>query len=153
MKNLAWTVSILVSLLAAAAFGQAREAMELSRSIIQTEKKAIVASNMLLSEQESEAFWPLYNDYQNELRKVGDRWAKLITDYAKNYETLSDDQAQSMLKDFFDVEEARLKLRKSYVKKFEKVLPQKKLTRYYQIENKLEAVIKYELAAAIPLVK
>jgi hypothetical protein len=153
MKTFSWALGILMVLVPAAVFAQQASEIELTRSVIQTKKKIIVATNMPLTEQESEAFWPVYNDYQQALRKVNDRSVKLIEGYARDYLTLTDEKAKEMLNEFLDIESEKVKLKKSYVKKFRKVLPDKKVTRYFQVENKLEAIINFELADTIPLVR
>lgn len=122
------------------------------RKKIQAGKKEVIEKNMVLSVQEREVFWPLYLEYQGELKKVSDRLLKVIEAYVEAYETMSDKQAKSLLDDYYDVEMKRLKLKKSYVKKFRRKLPSKTVTRYFQLENKIEAIMKVELAASIPLV-
>jgi hypothetical protein len=77
----------------------------------------------------------------------------LIKDFAASYDSMSDEKASDLLKQQMAIDEDRLKLKKSYLGKFEKVLPQKKVARYYQIERKLDASVQYEAAKAIPLVK
>jgi len=137
----------------AATSGAVEDAMQLTRQMIQTERQTIVAANMDMTEPESQAFWPLYRDYRGEMAKVGDRSAALITDYAKSYETMTDLQAEAMLKELQEIAKKQLSVREDYMKKFKKVLPPKKLARFYQIENKLDAIVGYELASEIPLVK
>ncbi len=132
---------------------QAREQVELSRSIIQTERQIIVASNMGLTEQEAEAFWPVFKDFQEALRKVSDRRANLILELAKEFNSLSGEKAQEMLKESLSIQAERTKLKQKFIGRFNKVLPPKKVVRYFQIENKLDSVIDYELAARIPLVR
>ncbi len=122
------------------------------RKKIKAGKKEVVEKNMVLSVQEREAFWPLYLEYQGEIKKVNDRLLKLIEEYVDAYETMSDKQAKTLLDDYYDVELMRLKLKKSYVKKFRRKLSSKTVTRYFQLENKIEAIMKIELAGAIPLV-
>ena len=90
---------------------------------------------------------------QDNLNKINDRKVKLIMDYAKNYGNISDTMAKDMLKEFFDIQNATLKLKKKYVKKFENVLPPKKVFRYFQTENKLDALINIQLASEIPLMR
>jgi hypothetical protein len=153
MKTFAGTLTALLLLCAAPAFAQTAEEIELARAVAATERKLLVAKNMQFNEKESEDFWPLYNEYQEKVWKVNDRIAKLVTGYAKDFEALSNEDAKQMLDQFQDIEEERLKLRKSYVKKFYKVLPAKKVARFYQIENKLDAIINIQLARAIPLVE
>ncbi len=132
---------------------QAREQVELSRSIIQTERQIIVASNMGLTEQEAEDFWPVFKDFQEALRRVSDRRADLILELAKEFNSLSGEKAQEMLKDYLNIQAERTKVKQKFVGSFNKVLPPKKVVRYFQIESKLDSVIDYELAARIPLVR
>jgi len=133
--------------------GKITSEIELTRSIIQTEKQAIIAKNMSFTEAEAQEFWPVYYDFQAALRKVGDRRVQLIMDYAKNYERLSDKQAQEILNEHFKIQKARTKTEQRYMKKFKRVLPIKKVARYIQLENKMESVINVELAANIPLIR
>ncbi len=132
---------------------QAREQVELTRSVIQTERQIIVASNMGLTEQEAEAFWPVFKDFQEAMRRVSDRRADLILELAKEFNSLSDEKAQEMLKEYLKIQGERTKVKQKFVGSFNEVLPPKKVVRYFQIESKLDSVIDYELAARIPLVR
>lgn len=131
----------------------ATDELETARTQIQADRKAIVARLMDMTEGESGAFWPVYNEYREEVRKVDDEMVQLSESYFKGAETLTDKQAQDMLSRFLSLRSDRLGIRKAYVKKFSKAIPTTKLIRYYQIENKMDAVIEYELAASIPLVQ
>jgi len=126
---------------------------QLVREKIQADKKLFVAENMQLTEAEAKAFWPVYESYQKDLGIIIDRTKKLIDDYAKNYQTMTDLTAKKLLNDLIVIENDRLKQRKTYLPKFRKVLSEKKVARYYQLENKIHAVVSYELAKVIPLVK
>ena len=129
------------------------DAVELTRSVIQTDRKLIVTNALQMTEAESQAFWPVYNEYWLEMNKVLDKRAKLILDYAGHYGTTTDAQAETLLNDYFKMADERLKLQKKYIKKFKKALPAAKVARYYQVENKLDAIINLELAAEIPLIR
>lgn len=120
---------------------------------IRADKKLFVAENMQLTEKEAKAFWPVYESYQKDLAKIIDRTKKLIDDYAKNYNTMTDKTAKKLLNDLIVIENARLTQRKAYLPKFRQVLSEKKVARYYQLENKIHAVVSYEMAKVIPLVK
>ena len=117
------------------------------------EKKIIVAKNMQLTEGEAKTFWPLYESYQRDLGKINDRLLKLMDDYAASYQTMTDAAANKLVDESVAIESDRTKLAQSYLPEFKKVLPATKVVRYYQIENKVRAVINYELADRIPLVK
>ena len=135
--------------------GAADDQIELTRALIQTQRKAVVANNMQFSQRESKAFWPVYNDYRASMNKVNDRQVQLLKDYAASYvkNDLTDKQAQAMLKEFLSIKKARLKLQETYINKFNRVLPPKKVVRYYQLDNKMNAMIDANLAVEVPLVK
>jgi len=120
---------------------------------IRADKKLLVAENMQLTEAEAKAFWPVYNQYQDELFLLRTRTAKLIKDYAEAYDKMTNDTAKKLLDELVSIEALGPKLRQAYLPKFRKVLPETKVVRYYQIENKINAALMYELAANIPLMK
>jgi hypothetical protein len=120
---------------------------------MKADKKLLVAENMQLTEAEAKGFWPVYEKYQAELFLVRARTAKLITDYAAAYQTMTNATAKKLLDESMTIETLRLKLGKAYVPQFRKVLPDTKIARYYQIENKINAILYFELAANIPLMK
>ena len=132
---------------------ESAKSMELVRDAAKSNKKALIAVNLKLTPAEEKGFWPLYDSYQAELDKINERLAKLIVDYAKefNARSLSDEKAKQLMKDYLACEEDIIKLKKSYVSKFDAVIPGKKVMTYYQLENKIGAVIRFDLAGEIPL--
>jgi len=126
---------------------------EIIRAALQTEKKAVVAANMNLTDAESKTFWPVYDEYQQGLRKINEKMATVIVEYAKNFSTLTDDQASELLKGYLVAEKERLALKKKFLKKFKKVLPMIKVARYYQVEHTIETIVRYQLVQQIPLAK
>ena len=129
--------------------------MEILKDKIKADKKLLVADNMQLTDKEAKAFWPIYDAYQKDLMKINDRLAKAITAYAEAYnkDTLTDAQAMRLTSDVIAVEASEAQLRKTYAAKLAKVLPGKKVARYLQIESKIRAIIRYDLAGQIPLVE
>ena len=107
--------------------------------------------NMDFTEQEAEAFWPIYDKHQEELFQVNQRGAKLILAYASVYQTLTDEQAVKIIDEYYNVQDERLVVMKKMSVDMGKVLPGKKAFRYIQVENKLNAIARYELAKEIPL--
>ena len=122
---------------------------------IRADKKLFIAENMQLTSDEAENFWPIYDKYQDELFLLRVRTKNMINDYAKAFKKkkMINDIAKSLTDEYMTIERLGLKLRKSYLSKFRKVLSDVKVMRYYQIENKIEAAHYYELAKKIPLVK
>ena len=129
--------------------------MKILADKIKADKRLLVAANMQLTEAEAKGFWPLYDAYQKELEAINVQLVKGIADYAEASARgpLSDAQAKAFVDDALKVESGELELKRNYVPKLSKVLPAMKVARYLQIENKIRAVIKYELAGQIPLVQ
>ena len=151
-------VLVLAAALVAGAPGvlaQVSETDELQqlRAEIQADRQAVVAANLGLTDAEGAAFWPVYREYRGELAsKVGDRMQKLIQDYAKVYDTATNEQAKAMVDEMMSIRSAELKVKESYLPKFRKVIPETKVARFLQIENKIDALITLGLAADIPLI-
>jgi hypothetical protein len=129
------------------------DTMQIVREKVGADKKLFIATNMGLTEAEAKAFWPVYESYQGELVKIEDRTGRLLEEYARNYRAMSDKEAKKLLDEFLAIEADRVKLRQSYVPRFRKALPDTKVVRYYQLENKIHAVVSYDVARLIPLVK
>jgi hypothetical protein len=134
-------------------FADMTDEIELLRSVAQTERQAIVAKAMILTDEESAAFWPIYGDYRADVAKVTDQLVKNITDYAAQRDTLTDAQAKTLLNNHIKFEQDLLKLRKKYIGKFAKAMPMTKVARFFQIENKLDILQKMGLASQIPLAR
>lgn len=132
---------------------QANDYVEISREVLKTEKKAIIAELMQLSEEESAVFWPLYNEFQNKMYEVNTRKVNLIMDFADNFDNMSDEKATEVINTFQSLEMELLKLDKTYAKKFLKILPAQKALRYLQAENKIENLVNAQLALDIPLLE
>jgi hypothetical protein len=120
---------------------------------VRADKKLLVAENMQLTETEAKAFWPVYDQYQDELFLLRTRTLKLINDFADAYEKMTNETAKKLMDEFMTIDSLGPKLRLAYLPKFRKVLPEVKVVRYYQIENKIQAALFYEFAANIPLMK
>jgi hypothetical protein len=131
------------------------DTMELLRQKMKADKKLVVGANIELTESEAQRFWPIYEDYQRDLQKINQRIVALIERYAADYrnKSLTDEKAKPLIDEAVSIEQAEAQLKKAYVPKLSKVLPAKKVARYMQIENKIRAIVKYDLASAVPLVQ
>lgn len=164
MKSTALAVALLASGLAALAlpspaaaqvnptFAELDGAVAEARTIIQSERKTLINQGLSLTPDESTAFWPVYDKYMVDMNAAGDLRVKVITDFAANYDNLTDDVAKQLIKDMLKYQEKVVKVRKAYLGKFRKAIPETKLARFYQIENKLDAITNFVLADQIPLV-
>lgn len=161
MKSLVGILLATAVLCSAPAFAQpaggADTNMEILKQKIKADKKLLVASNMGLSEEEGKKFWPLYDGYQKELEAINHKLGKAVSDYADAYNqgkgVIPDDTAKKLVHEVIGADEQEVHLKKTYAEKIGKVLPAAKMARYLQIENKIRAIIKFELAAQIPLIE
>jgi len=119
---------------------------------IRANRKALVAASLALGAEEAGRFWPLYDRYQNEIQAIGDREAAIVEDYTASFRDLSDEKALKLMGDYLAAEAERLQVRRAYLGEFTKILPGRTVARLYQIENKMDAVLRYDLAATIPVV-
>jgi uncharacterized protein YdiU (UPF0061 family) len=124
----------------------ADQAGELRKKIIFDQKKLVVMQNMEFTEQESTAFWPIYQKFQEELFPLSQRTVELVLAYASVYQNLTDEQAAKIIEEYLTIQESRQMSMRKYFNEFSKILPAKKVFRYLQIENKMDAVGRYELA-------
>jgi len=127
--------------------------MEVQRDVLKTEKKAVVAEVMSFTEEESAVFWPLYNEYNEKMYVLNTETYHIIKDYAANFESLTDEKAVSLMNSRMKIEKELSSLEKTYFKKFQKIITGKKAARYFQLENKIKAMIGAELALEIPLME
>ena len=158
MKIIKAVILCFVALTATSAFAQEKTDttnMQILLDKVKADKKLVVAANMELSETEGKAFWPIYESYQTDLQALNERLGKTILAYADAYnkKTLTDAQAMQLTNEALTIDQDELNLRKSYAPKLARVIPAKKVARYLQIENKIRAAIRYDLASGIPLVQ
>ncbi len=124
---------------------------EAVKAQIQSNRQALMAENLMLSESESTDFWPVYQDFHSERDALLDRRINLLQEFRDNFDALDDAQATRMLDDYFALENDFLDLRQEYLPKFRRVLSDKQTLRYYQIENKMDLIIEYELSQVLPM--
>jgi hypothetical protein len=129
--------------------------MDILRQKVKADKKLVVAQNLQLTDAEGAAFWPVYEAYQKDLQQLNQRLTAVIESYANAYNKgpVANDVAKKLLDDAVAIDDAEVKAKIALVPKVVAVLPAAKAARYIQIENKIRAAIRYELAAGIPLVQ
>lgn len=127
--------------------------LEVSRSVLKTEKKAAIAEVMELTESESEPFWNLYNEYNDKLYVIQNKRIKAIKDFAENFDNLTDEKIDEIWNLALDFKSESIKLERQYYKKFKKIMPMGKAAKYFQAENKIEALISASLAIEIPMIE
>jgi len=145
--------AVMVWVVPALAQDKPADNMQILLQKVRADKKLLVAENMQLTEAEAKAFWPVYDQYQDDLLALRTRTVKLIKDYVDAYGKMTNDTAKKLLDEYVTIQTLGPKLLQDYLPKFRKTLPEIKVARYYQIENKIQAAVMYELATQIPLVE
>jgi len=155
MRGVMMIGAVLTCLVNGAAMAQdkAADEMEILREKARADKKLVVATALALTESEAKAFWPVYNAYQSDMITHYDKLLSLIDRFDKAYDTMTDQTATQLLNEYLALEANHVALLKAYVPRFQRVLPALKVARLYQIENKMRALVNYDLARQIPLVK
>jgi len=158
LKN-SFAALIMIGTLGAACHTWAQEKpadnMQILRDKIRADKKLVVATNMELTESEAKNFWPIYEQYQKDLEKINRRLANLLDSYADDFrnKSLTDEKAKKLIDEALAIDRDEANLKSVYAPKLTKALPIRKAVRYLQIENKIRAVVKYEIASCVPLVQ
>jgi len=144
--------AVLVVLAAGAARAQTvKETLEVTRQAIESQRRVLVSGALPLTDAEGDAFWPLYDAYEKERRPLDEQANKLVADFLAAAATLTDAQARAMLDKALKVDESRLRVRREFMERMAKAIPPRKVARFYQIDNKLDAVVRADLAKQIPL--
>ena len=120
---------------------------------IQADKRAVVLKAMALDDAQLTAFTPIYDAYQADRKKLMQRGVDLINAYSSNYDSMTDDAAKGLLKDWFALQDDEISLVKATAKKMDKVLPTAKVLRFVQVENKLNPLLRLPGIQGIPLAK
>jgi hypothetical protein len=156
---LAWLASPILSIAAdtpaptSEKFTDVNAAVKMLRADVGQDRRDIVAAAMLLTPSEAKTFWPLYDEYRAEQHQLGDRKLQLIKDFIAKRDTMTDEQAEKLRKEAFAIEKKRISIKEDYAEKMSQVLSARTVTRFFQIDNKFDAVVDATLAAHVPLIK
>ena len=127
--------------------------IQLLRKDLQSARKQIVAANMLLTDQEAQKFWPVYDDYTAEAMKINNTKLSVIKDYAANYENLTDAKAESLIKQWADTDQSAIQLRMKYFPKLQQAISGKKAARFFQIDRRIGVLMDLQLVSEIPMIE
>jgi hypothetical protein len=127
--------------------------IEMLRKDVRSLRKQIVAANLDLTDDEAVKFWPIYDQYTADLRKINDTKFALIKDYAQNYTTMTDEQAEAYVRGRAAVDESVNRLRLKYFPVFHRALSGKTAATFFQIEWRISLMIDLQLASQMPLIQ
>jgi Spy/CpxP family protein refolding chaperone len=128
-----------------------KEKLDITRETVENQRRVLVAGSLPLTEGEAKAFWPLYDAYEKERRGLDERANRLVAEFLAAAAALSDAQAKAMTDEALKVDEDRARLRRAWYERMAKAIPPRKLARLYQIDNKLDSVVRADIANQIPL--
>ncbi len=147
------TISVLLLCLAQWSWAQTVEDVaNVARAELRTEKSALMTQAMMLADTQSEKFWPIYREYENELDKITDARMNALKSYADNYDSMTEKKAEALVGDMFDMEEDRLELRKKYYKKMKKALDGVTAARFAQVDRQISTLVDLEIMEMVPLI-
>jgi hypothetical protein len=118
---------------------------------VQTDRRAVLTATLRLTEEESRVFWPIYDKYELEMKKVTDQRLAMLDQYAAKYDALTDADADVMLNTRYKLDEQAMKIRVKYAKQIQKALPSVKALRYVQVQDRIDNILAGEMFSLIPL--
>jgi len=127
--------------------------LKISREMIDNQRNKAIAFNMAFTQQEKEEFWPLYREFRGAMHKVDDKRVEVILEYAENFESMTDSLARKLLDRSLEAEKERTKVKRKYVAKFRRALPETKVVRLMQIESRMDTLVDLKIAEALPLME
>jgi len=132
---------------------EAKSDIAISRALINDKRNTALAFNMSFTDQERDAFWPLYREYRVAMNNVGSRKLDVIIDYADHVDTMTEARAKRLLDQSFAVQKEAIKVKEKYVRRFRRILPQTKVVRLMQLENRMDTMIDIKISEGIPLME
>jgi hypothetical protein len=123
----------------------------LLRRDLRSDKKQLIAMNLPLTEQEATKFWPVYDQYAAEMAKINDEFYGLIKDYVAKQKSLTDAEADTMIKHWAELQTQASQMRQKYIPLVEKVIPARKAALFFQIDRRLYALMDLQTSSQLPL--
>jgi hypothetical protein len=124
---------------------------QLDIAAARAQRKATVGANMNLTSDEAAKFWPVYDAYEKRMDSIEDRHVRELKEFAAKFNNYTDADAKKKLNEVIAIQQARLDVQKEFIPQFEAVIPEVKVTRFYQIDNKIQALIQCDIAQLVPL--
>jgi hypothetical protein len=149
------SLALALTVIAAPCVAQAQDSLKADEQIIikqvQTDRRAVYAQNLGLTEEEGKAFWPIYDEYEAAAKKLTDQRLELLDQYAAKYDTLTDADADAMLATRMKLDKDTLAVKQQYARKIQKALPSVKALRYVQLQDRIDNLLARQAYAVIPL--
>jgi len=127
--------------------------INVTRKVINDKRNTALAYNMSFTQNEKEKFWPIYREYREAMGKVGDKRVAGIVEYAQYMNSMTEARAKQLLDRSFAVQKETIKVKERYVRRFRRFLPETKVVRLMQVENRMDSMVDLKLAEGIPLME
>ena len=125
--------------------------VQLIKADLDAERKAIFIENMQFNEDESKAFWPIYDEYRLEHGKLGKERLSIYEEYIENYENLNSEKGDELMDRYYTVQESLLKLEKNYFAQIKEAMNTQRAVQFFQIEHRINILIQLEIMSALPI--
>lgn len=130
-----------------------REYVTLLRADVSAQRKDIISQLMQFNDADAAKFWPIFQQYDAELTTIGDGRAQIIIDYARDYDSLTNEQADALMSKAFELEEQRARVKRKYFDKMKVALSATQAAKFFQIENQIQHIIDLQISANLPVVR
>jgi len=120
------------------------------RANMQADRTTLITAGMNFNDKDGAAFWPIYQQYEYERSRLDDRRAAVIKQYTQKYPTLIDAEAKAMADQMLDCESRLAELKKKYYKKFNKALPALTVTKFFQLDRRIDLLMDMQVEASLP---
>lgn len=127
--------------------------MSVTRSVITAQRQDIVEKTLDLDEADALVFWPLFEQYREDMSLVKERQLQLLEEYIAVYDQMTDEQAAVLVQRWLDLQGDALKVRKTWVRRFNRKLPARLVTRFFQLDHRMDIIILAEVAEIVPLLR
>jgi 4-amino-4-deoxy-L-arabinose transferase-like glycosyltransferase len=151
MRRIAGVALVCLAAATAAKAQTVKETLEVTRQAIESQRRVLVSGALPLTDAEADAFWPLYDAYEKERRPLDESANKLVADFLAGSAGLTDAQAKSMVEKALEIDEGKLRVRRVHLGRMLKAISPRKVARFYQIDNKLDAAVRADITKQVPL--
>ena len=130
-----------------------REYVTLLRADVRAQRKEIISQLMQFNDADAAKFWPIFQQYDAELTTIGDGRAQIIIDYARDYDSLTNEQADALMSKAFELEEQRARVKRKYFDKMKVALSATQAAKFFLIENQIQQIVDLQISASLPVVR
>ncbi len=137
----------------APAMAQEKDNVAMTVQVIQQEHRQIMADNLKLTPKEASVFWPIYHEYMAEAGKLQAKYVQLLKRFVAVESSIGDEELAATFHRSVELKKRWIDLRARYFDRVAKAIGARKAARFVQVENKLDALVEYKLAQAVPLIR